>query len=440
MVRTAQLTAEQDSDASAGRIRTWVTRIGFAKAPTAPPAIVQIDQLGTLEIGRDMQPAVIDPWMSGRHAQVRRDEDGWTLRDHGSSNGTWYWGERVSTSQLADGDVFQTGGTFWRFHSRAIVGDLPTLDAEDPLATLNPELAITTQRLRRVASAKLPVMLLGPTGSGKEVFAKRLHALSGRGGAFVAINTAAIQTNLVASELFGVERGAHSTAERSRTGQVRVADSGTLLLDEIGDMPLEVQAALLRMLQESEIVPVGGDRAIPVDVRVVCATHQDLEAMAAAGTFREDLYARLNGCRLQVPALSERAEDIGLLIGRFMQRYGAADLSFSAAAYRALATYDWPQNVRELEKAIETAVALVEGDRIELRDLPDRIRDHKVDSSRPRAVGTAMEDEYKREIVRLLEVHNGNVSAVARSMGRSRMQIHRWLKRLDLSPESFRSG
>jgi len=438
MDRTAQLTAEQD-EADVGRLRTWLTRIGFAKAPLAPPLIIEVDAVGTLEIGRDMEPPVIDPWMSGQHAQVRRDESGWALNDLGSSNGTWYWGDRVSNAILSDGDLFQTGGTFWRFNCRPVEDELPTLDDSDPLATLNPELEVMVRSLRRIATKRLPVMLLGPTGAGKEVFTQALHAASGRGGELIAINTAAIQKNLVASELFGVEKGAHSTAERSRVGQVRQAEGGTLLLDEIGDMPFEVQAALLRMLQESEIVPVGGDRPVPVDVRVVCATHQDLEAMAASGTFREDLYARLNGCRLDIPTLSERIEDLGLLIGRFLKRYDAEHLTFSAPAYRALMVYPWPQNIRELEKAVETAAALCDGDRIEMRHLPHKVREYKVDSGRPRPAGTEMEDQYQREIVRLLEVHKGNVSAVARSMGKSRMQIHRWLKRLGLKPESFRS-
>ena len=415
--------------------QTWLARVGSAASPLAPPAIVPLPEAGVL-LGREMVPAVDDPWMSTRHAEVRFEEDRWVLRDLGSINGTSFWGHLATFAELRDGDRFETGGTFWCFRQHARVEPPPNGEGDGDLATLSLAFEPVVDRLRRVARTRVPIMLRGATGTGKEVLARSVHDLSKRPGVFVAINTAAVQKNLVASELFGVERGAHSTAERDRVGQVRVADKGTLLLDEIGDMPFEVQAALLRMLQESEIVPVGGDRPIKVDVRIVCATHQDLEAMVEAGTFRSDLYGRLKGCRLELPTLAERPEDIGVLIGRFLRRYGAEDLSFSVAAYRQLVLYPWPLNIRELEKAIETGIALCEGRCVEVSDLPPEIAEFRSDK-KPMSEAQ-LEAEYEREIPRMLELHNGNVSAVARSMGLSRMQIHRWIKRLDVSPEDYR--
>lgn len=438
MHRTERLTQDETDQKSAHRRRTWLVRVGLAGAPLTQPEIYDLDEADRFRIGRLHQPELNDPWLSADHAEIRNDRSGWELQDLGSSNGTFYWGERRSSAQLSDGDLIETGGTFWIFRSMALENAPPKGPYEGPLATLHPPFADELVRLRRVARTRVPMMILGSTGAGKEVLAKEIHKLSHRNGPFVAINTAAVQRTLIASELFGVEKGAHSMAERSRVGQIRAAEGGTLLLDEIGDMPIEVQASLLRVLQESEIIPVGGDNPVKVDVRVVCATHRDLQEMVDSGSFRADLYARLNGCRIVVPDLAERPEDVGLIIGSLMRRFGATDLTFTPAAYRALLAYSWPLNVRELEKALETAIALVDDRRIELKHLPSNIQEHRPEVLRQTAEGEELEEVYEREIVRLMTAHHGNVSAVARSMGRSRMQIHRWLKRLALNPDSFR--
>lgn len=437
--KTARLEDEDARRQGGLSPRAWLVRLGSATEPFTPPA-VHAFVTSPLEIGRDVMPELTDPFISGRHAEIHRTERGYELRDLGSSNGTLHLGQKTSSVLLADGDVFETGSTFWVWRARPHQGELPSYDPEATLPTLCPELQAVMERLQKVARTRVPVMLFGATGTGKEVLAKALHERSHRGGPFVAINTAAIQKTLVASELFGVEKGAHSTAEKSRLGQVRAADRGTLLLDEIGDMPTEAQVSLLRMIQESEVLPVGGDRPIKVDVRLVCATHQDLHRLVDEGSFRADLYARLNGCVLSVPSLADRIEDLGTLIAAFLRRFGGEASSFSPAAYRALVLYDWPHNVRELEKTIESAVALCEGSKIELRHLPELIQKHKPRSPEAALEGDELAETYQRELVRLLTAHQGNVSAVARSMGKSRMQIHRWLKRLDLDPESFRGS
>jgi DNA-binding NtrC family response regulator len=458
-MKTLSIDEKGSDDNQAPRARTWIVRIGSAGSPMGGPEMVLIDGQGRIVFGRKDDGAargasgellrieVDDPWMSSAHAELVETGDGWHLRDLGSSNGTLLFGQRRSSMSLVDGDVFETGGTFWLFRSAPLSGEVEAALREEPapdvLGSLAPAFVEMSSRLKKVARTRVPVIFLGATGTGKEVLARKLHEISKRAGAFVAINTAAIQKTLVASELFGAERGAHSTAEEARPGQIRAAEGGTFMLDEIGDMPIEVQVSLLRMLQESEVLPVGGATPIKVDVRIVCATHQNLAEMVRAGSFRADLYARIKGCMLDVPDLADRVEDIGLLIARFLEKYGGRSITFSIPAYRALLQYPWPLNVRELEKTIETAVALAARDRIELEHLPKDVSSYRVADARLKETIVPDESEtldaaLEREIVRLMTVNRGNVSKVARSMGRSRMQVHRWLKRLNVDPEQFR--
>ena len=432
---TQRLTAEEMTGRQHVPNRVWLTRVGCAHNPLLSPEVVPLVPEQTLILGRDYRFTTDDPWMSARHAEIFAQEGRWILRDLGSSNGTRHQGTVRSSGELAHGDLFETGGTFWRFHEQRLAKEVQPPTSDDVLTTLNPAFQETISRLRRVARTRVPVMLIGSTGTGKEVLARRLHELSGRAGEFIAINTAAIQTNLIASELFGVERGAHSLAHDARTGLVRQANTGSLLLDEIGDMPLEVQATILRLLQESEVVPVGSDTPSKVDVRFICATHQDLDALIESGEFRGDLFARLKGCRLRIPDLHERPEDLGLLIARFLRRFGVEYKTFAPAAYRALMMHDWPYNVRELERAIESAVAISQTDRIEKSDLPQSLISS---SSKPEIHTDVSTQGREAELRRLLASHRGNVSAVARASGRSRMQIHRWIKRFRIDPDEYR--
>lgn len=425
--------------------RTWLVRVGSASEPLGPPLVVPLEGRSRVILGRSggtSEPGIDrvdcrDPWMSGEHAALDKKDAGWELTDLGSSNGTLVWGQRRSWGHLGDGDVFETGSTFWMFRCMVLEdGEVPLAAEDGVLGSLHPPFVALCQRLAKIARTRVPVMIFGATGTGKEVLAREIHRRSGRTGPFVAINTAAVQGNLVASELFGVERGAHSMADRARQGQIRAAEGGTLLLDEIGDMPLEVQVSMLRVLQESEVVPVGGDTPLKVDVRFICATHQDLPAMVQQGHFRADLYARLKGAILEVPPLEERVEDIGLLLGRFLRRFDATQTTLAPGAYRALLAYPWPLNVRELEKAVETSIAICTEGRIELGHLPPEIRGYRPPQARR---GEVSDEVREKELVRLLTAHRGNVSAVARSMGYSRMQVHRWLKQLQVDPGAFRT-
>jgi transcriptional regulator with GAF, ATPase, and Fis domain len=303
--------------------------------------------------------------------------------------------------------------------------------------------------LARVAPTAVAVALRGPSGSGKEVIARAIHAQSGRGGPFIAVNCGAIPHNLVESELFGHRRGAFSGAAADRTGLVAAADGGTLFLDEIGDLPLSVQPALLRVLQDRAVVPVGATQPTPVDFRLLSATHRDLAGMIAAGAFREDLWGRLSGYELEVPPLADRREDLATLVADLLDRLAPdREVAISADAARALLRYRWPRNVRELEKCLETALALAGRGDIDLDHLPAVIADGVPRSGRfelevppPRAPTPtptpASPDPRRDALVASLREHHGNVSAVARALGKPRSQIQRWMRRWDLRAGDF---
>jgi transcriptional regulator with GAF, ATPase, and Fis domain len=266
-----------------------------------------------------------------------------------------------------------------------------------------------------------------------------VHTLSQRRGAFVAVNCGAIAQNLLEAELFGYRKGAFSGALENRPGLVRAADGGTLLLDEIGDLPAASQAALLRVLQEGEVLAVGATEPVKVDVRVLAATHADLEALVTTGKFRADLLARIAGFTVRLPPLRWRREDLGLLIGSFLRKFGRDDASFTCEAGRALLGYRWPANIRELEKAIESALVLAGEGPIDVQHLPGLKEQIRGIVPRRYPAELSPEDERHRdELAGLLRQNHGNVAAVARAMGKARMQIHRWVRRYDLRLSDFR--
>jgi transcriptional regulator with PAS, ATPase and Fis domain len=302
--------------------------------------------------------------------------------------------------------------------------------------------------LERIAESELSVMLLGESGTGKEVAARELHRLSGRRGEFRAVNCAAIPQNLLESELFGYKRGAFSGAERDKIGLVRAAHQGTLLLDEIGDMPLEAQAKLLRVLQSKELYPIGATSPEGVDVRFVCATHRDLSKLQQEGRFRTDLFARLNEYQLRLPPLRERKEDLFMLLRAFLARYGRAELRASFRFMTALIHYDWPYNVRELEACVKRALTLADGAELDAPLLPDHVRNEMTDYGKPLPKMATQDGEgaelrtaapSELELRRLLETHSGNVAAVGRVLGKARMQIHRWIVRYGIDLGDYRA-
>jgi transcriptional regulator with PAS, ATPase and Fis domain len=299
--------------------------------------------------------------------------------------------------------------------------------------------------IERVASSPLSVIVRGPSGTGKEVIASELHRLSGRRGRLAAINCTALPQNLIESELFGYKRGAFSGADRDKPGLIRHADGGTLLLDEIGDMPQEAQAKLLRVLQAREVLPLGATTPEPVDVRVVSATHRDLERLQREGKFREDLFARLNEYSVELPALHERKEDVYLLTRTFLARHGGVQKVPSFAFMTGLLNYDFPYNVRELEACVKRALALANGDSLEPEVLPEAVQEAMDDygssegrRSRPPEDDEAQDAPDEAGLRDLLTRHQGNVAAVGRELGKARMQIHRWMKRYAIDITDYR--
>ena len=297
----------------------------------------------------------------------------------------------------------------------------------------SPEMAGVVRTLERVAPADLSVMLLGASGTGKELLARGLHDASRRrGGPFVAINCAAIPETLLESELFGHERGAFTGAVKTVIGKVEQAAGGTLFLDEIGDVPAALQVKLLRFLQERTIERVGGRKAIAVDTRVVCATHQDVDAMVADGRFREDLYYRLAEIVVRIPTLAERTGDAVVLAQHFTARLAPTlnprIAGLGADARAAIDAWRWPGNVRELENRVKRAVIMAEGKRLTAADLDLA----PTAAAEPIELRSVREAADRRAIGRALAQAEGNISGASRLLGVSRPTLYDLLKSYDL--------
>jgi DNA-binding NtrC family response regulator len=306
---------------------------------------------------------------------------------------------------------------------------------------MSPAFETLLERAAAVAPSRVPVLLSGESGTGKELLARHIHALSGRKGPLVAVNSGAIPPDLVEAELFGHKKGAFSGATQDRPGLVRASDGGTLFLDEIGDLPLPAQAALLRVLQEAEVLPVGSHRPEPLDLRAIAATHHDLKRAVHEKLFRHDLLARLEGITLMLPALRDRPEDIPLLIVQLFLKLAPerSDVRLTPAAAQALLSYSWPLNVRELEQALAGALALSGVAPIDVRHLPPTVVDGAELS--PNEAGRELTPDdivLRDELVGLLRNHQGNLSAVARAMGKGRTQIGRWIARFRIDVRAFR--
>ena len=298
-----------------------------------------------------------------------------------------------------------------------------------------PEMVKVARTIERVASTNVSVMLLGASGTGKELLAQGLHDASNRcDKPFVAINCAAIPENLLESELFGHEKGAFTGAIKTTEGKIESANGGTLFLDEVGDIPLPLQVKLLRFLQERTIERIGGRKTIAVDTRIVCATHQNLEAMIGAGTFREDLFYRLAEIVVRIPGLAERHGDAVLLARAFLKRFAVemnpAVTGFAPDALAAIDAHQWPGNVRELENRIKRAVIMADGKLMTAADLDlDQGEDEASDVLNLKA---AREQSDRRMIRHALARSEGNISSTAKMLGISRPTLYDLIKQYDL--------
>jgi sigma-54 dependent transcriptional regulator, acetoin dehydrogenase operon transcriptional activator AcoR len=415
---------------------------------------------GATVVGRDATADIVLPVtaVSRRHAEIRKEGGAFVVKDLGSRNGTLVNGHPVTEDELEPLDELRIGDAILKlvaegsedyaaYRIDGAIAGRARRRARVPSAIVGGlQMDRIVAELERVAPAALNVLLLGASGTGKEVVASEIHRLSGRSGRFQPVNCAAIPQNLIESELFGFKRGAFSGADRDKPGLIRGADGGTLLLDEIGDMPLDAQAKLLRVIQSREVLPLGATAPERVDVRVVCATHRDLGRLQREGKFREDLFARLNEYALDLPPLYERKEDVFALVTSFLARLGRPELKVTFPFMTALINHDWPYNVRELEGCIKRAVALADGPLLLPEYLPEAVTEAMEGYGRPAtrtAPGThppaAHGTPTEAELRTLLETHAGNVAAVGRELGKARMQVHRWMKRYGIEIEDYRS-
>ena len=309
------------------------------------------------------------------------------------------------------------------------------------ILTRSPVMGNVLSQARLVAESDASVLIHGDSGTGKELLAQAIHRASARNGKpFVAINCGAIPENLLESELFGYSKGSFTGATQDRKGLFQAAHGGTLFLDEIGDMPLALQVKLLRVLQEKQLRPVGSTQSLPVDVRIISATHRKLEEEMAAGKFREDLYYRLNVVSLRIPALSSRREDIPLLAGQFLQnlagKYNKQISNFAPEALQLLVGASWPGNVRQLLNVVEQAVALCTTRIVPLTLVQKALQDEESHLSSLDEAKKRFEREY---LSQLLKITEGNVSQAARLAKRNRTEFYKLLKRHALDPTMFKN-
>src|SRR6266403_350982 len=298
--------------------------------------------------------------------------------------------------------------------------------------------------ISRLKDTRTPVLISGESGTGKELAARAIHFRGSMAKTpFVAVDCGSLVPTLMESELFGYEKGAFTGATKTKAGLFQAANGGTIFLDEIGELPLEMQAKLLRVLQEKEVRPVGSNTNVSVDVRVIAATNRDLEAAYRAGTFRKDLYFRLNVVTVHLPALRDRRSDIPVLVHHFLERYAqGSHLQVTAAAMKSLLNYDWPGNIRELENCIARAVTLGDRKTIDVIDLPPAIRTEQTDSTTAESASaaslstTALAEMERMTILRVFQQANGDKALAGKMLGISRATLYRKLKRYNIPSRS----
>jgi DNA-binding NtrC family response regulator len=375
-------------------------------------------------IGREPTNTVVltDPFVSARHARIERRKDRFHARDLQSRNGIAINSARVLEAFLQLNDRVQIGETEFVFAASRI--ETRALSSKN--ATWNAQL----ERLPAFAKTPFPILITGPSGSGKEILARKVHELSARkSSAFVSINCSALSESLIESELFGHVRGSFTGASHDRKGAFEAARKGTLFLDEIGDLPLALQPKLLRALENGEIRPLGSDKTIETDVRVVAATHKNLVHAVHEGRFREDLYYRLNVCQITPPALGERLEDFEDLIYSFAKQYR---VRFSFSAIAVLKQHSWPGNIRELKNLVARASAYFPGHHIQADDLKAIMKNlslpaaevHYLAESALSARGSVIREIEREMIVRRLIANNGNQRRTAIDLGLPKSTLH----------------
>ena len=409
--------------------RTWDLERGVVRVGSSP--------------GNDV--VLGDDSVSGRHAEIELSESGFLLRDLGSTNGTFLGGYRIQIGYLKPGAEIRLGETTLRFDTGGTFEvPLGTANAHGVIAGESLVIREALGLLERFARGTQPVLISGETGSGKELFARALHSASDRrDGPFEVFDCGAVSPTLVEAQIFGHAADAYTGADQPRAGAFEAAHGGTVFLDEVGELPLDVQPKLLRVLEEKTIRRLGDTRSIKVDVRVCAATHRDLPAMVAAREFREDLFYRLNVLRLDVPPLRRRREDIPGIAAAIL----GAETRLDEAALSMLQSYGWPGNVRELKNVLQRAAATSDRRTLSPVDIvftadPRPSRRGAVASRAARTYHEAKDeslDAFERAYLEeLLQSANGNITKAAETAQVPRQTLHRLIAKHGIKPD--RSG
>ncbi len=457
---------DKGSESSAGgapvSLGALLVRLVTAEDVAAPSSRHRLDSCSSVLFSRSeanggqsrdgvLSVAVDDRYVSTRHLRLLREGSRWKAVDEGSTNGTFLDGRRLGRGEerlLGDEALLEVGHTFFLFRNDARgSAETPSTvapsrrDGHEP-TTLNPEWELELARIERLAPTGHELLVEGESGVGKEVLARALHARSGRPGPLVSVNCGALSENLLDDELFGHVRGAFSGAQSDRQGLIRAAHQGTLLLDEVGEMPPGLQVKLLRVLEDHRVRPIGTEAETSVDVRIIAATHRDLRKLVADGTFRQDLLARLGLLTTRVPPVRQRREDLGILIRSILRSGppGSDRLRFDLDALRQVLLHPWPLNVREMRQALRVAVDLARGDgaqavAVSSHHLPQGVREGAPGVPAPSGAArefTSEERQQRERVVALLGAHQGNVAAAARELGLARTNLQRLMARLEI--------
>jgi transcriptional regulator with PAS, ATPase and Fis domain len=444
-------TQDQVSSTPADQLSGVLLILGAFHGPELEASLLPIAH--DVAIGRGRPDHSADQWrvddarVSRRHARLTNEAGAFFLEDLGSRNGTWVDGVnlRAKKTRLRSGALILLGGQAAMFRQMT-AEELSAVRTDHerpmgPVPTASPLLAAALRRLRILARTDQPILLAGPTGVGKEVYARAVHALSGRRGPFVAVNCASFPRELFESQLFGYKRGSHSQATEDNPGILTTAEGGTLFLDEIGEMEPSVQTKLLRFLQERTFFGLGATRPKQADVRILAATQSPKD------TLREDILGRLGAEAVTLPSLRKRREDLPALCRYFLRRLtvGSQVSGFERDTCLALCLYRWPRNIRELEATLLEATLSV-ADRgasdIALRDLPKRIS--RIAPEQTQSTEEVEDDSPQRlrptraQLQQLLRAHGGQVPAVARHLQRRREVVWRWCRILSIDPTMFK--
>ncbi len=426
----------------------WRLKLSVKNGPDAGKTCTVDRDVVTVGKMPDCDLVLTDGTVSRRHLRIaRQGADRWLLADLGSTNGTFLHGARIQEAPIEAGTIVTAGKVEIAFVPERQDFDVPVWDADRFGPVMGRSIAMRKLfgMIARIAETDATVLVQGETGTGKGLVAKAIHQASLRkSGPYVVVDCGAVQRQLVESELFGHEKGAFSGAYNERPGAFELANGGSVFIDELGELELELQPKLLRVLDAREVRRIGGAAPMPIDMRVVAATRRDLAREVERGAFREDLYFRLSVITLTIPPLRERAEDIPLLVENFLddmaRMRNMPKLAMDSATMDRLTSHDWPGNVRELKNAIERAVllsAVRPGAKIEIQGLEHSGKTPRPKSDLPFDPALSFSDskdkwldERERAYVGwLLEQHDGNISAAARDARMDRKYLHKLIKK-----------